>query len=417
MEKFDIAVIGGGIVGLATAYALLKKEPRLRLVLLEKEASLAAHQTGRNSGVIHSGIYYKPGSLKAALCREGNATLVAFCREHGLPYQICGKVIVATKNIEFIGLENLYVRGIANGLAVRKLSPAGVKEIEPHVKCLGGLQVPSTGIVDFAAVAGKLAELIEAAGGTVRRGTRVEGIIGGPSEIVLETSAWTLRTRFVLNCGGLQSDRIAKKAGTRPEARIVPFRGEYYLLKPERRGLVRNLIYPVPNPDFPFLGVHFTRGIDGSIHAGPNAVLSLKREGYARTSFDLGDFIDTLSYPGFWRLARKHARSGLEEIYRSFSKKAFVRSLQKLIPEISEEDLLPGGSGVRAQALRPDGALVDDFLILKRPGVIHVLNAPSPAATASLEIGRTLAEEVPFDLLKHVRSRVSFKEMNYSGLT
>jgi L-2-hydroxyglutarate oxidase len=293
-------------------------------------------------------------------------------------------------------MENLYERGIANGLAAKKLSASEVKEIEPHVSCVAGIQVPSTGIVDFVGVCRKLAELIGTQGGELRLGTRVQGFRVNGSERVLETSKDTLAARWVVNCAGLHSDRVAKLAGAEPGARIVPFRGEYYQLRPERRSLVRNLIYPVPDPNFPFLGVHFTRMIDGSVHAGPNAVLSLKREGYHRTSFNLRDFIDTMTYAGFWRLAAKHARSGLEEMHRSFSKKAFVRSLQKLIPEIREEDLLHGEAGVRAQALRPDGGLVDDFLIVHGPSAIHVCNAPSPAATASLEIGRVIAEQIPF---------------------
>ncbi|MBV9643102.1 MAG: L-2-hydroxyglutarate oxidase [Verrucomicrobia bacterium] len=395
MQKFDCIVIGGGIVGLSVGWTLLEKRPGIRIAVLEKEDGWARHQTGRNSGVIHSGIYYKPGSLKAKLCREGNHQLVKFCEHHGIQYEICGKVIVATTAAELPLIENLYKRGLANGLAPKKLSPAEVKEIEPHVSCKAGLQVPSTGIVDFAAVCRKLAELIELLGGELRLATKVQGFRVNSSEGVVETSNDALTTRWVINCAGLHSDRVAKLAGTEPGARIVPFRGEYYELKPERRSFVRNLIYPVPDPNFPFLGVHFTRMIDGSVHAGPNAVLSLKREGYHRASFNLRDFVDTMTYSGFWRLAAKHTRSGFEEMYRSFSKKAFVRSLQKLIPEIRQDDLVPGVAGVRAQALRPDGGLVDDFLIVHGPSAIHVCNAPSPAATASLEIGRTVVENIP----------------------
>jgi (S)-2-hydroxyglutarate dehydrogenase len=305
-------------------------------------------------------------------------------------------VIVATTESELPLLNNLYGRGIANGLSVKKLSVSEVKEIEPHVSCLAGLHVPSTGIVDFAAVCRTLAELIGARGGELRLRTKVVGLHAIGSNAVLETSNGTLTARWIINCAGLHSDRVARSGGAKPGARIVPFRGEYYELKSERRRLVRNLIYPVPDPQFPFLGAHFTRMIGGSVHAGPNAVLSLKREGYRRTSFNLRDFVEIMTYAGFWRLAAKHARSGLEEMYRSFSKKAFVRSLQKLIPEIREDDLVPGESGVRAQALRPDGGLVDDFLIVNGPSAIHVCNAPSPAATASLEIGRLIAEQIPF---------------------
>jgi L-2-hydroxyglutarate oxidase len=395
MQQFDCVVVGGGIVGLSVARTLLEKRPGIRVAVLEKEDDWARHQTGRNSGVLHSGIYYKPGSLKAKLCREGNRRLVDFCEQYGIRYELCGKVIVATTAVELPLLENLYQRGIANGLAAKKLSAPEVKEIEPHVRCLAGVQVPSTGIVDFVGVCRKLAELISAKGGELRLGTKVQGFRVDGNGGVLETSKGTFATRWVVNCAGLHSDRVAQLAGAEPGARIVPFRGEYYELKPERRSLVRNLIYPVPDPSFPFLGVHFTRMIDGSVHAGPNAVLSLKREGYHRTSFNLRDFIDTMTYGGFWRLAAKHAKSGLEEMHRSFSKAAFVRSLQKLIPEIRGEDLIPGAAGVRAQALRPDGGLVDDFLIIHSPSAIHVCNAPSPAATACLEIARVIVENIP----------------------
>lgn len=394
MQRFDCVVIGGGIVGLSVAWAILGKRPKIRIAVVEKEDDWARHQTGRNSGVIHSGIYYKPGSLKAELCREGNRRLIEFCEHHGIRYEACGKVIVATSESELPRLEDLHRRGIANGLVVKKLSAPEVKEIEPHVSCVAGLHVPSTGIVGFADVCRKLAELIRAQGGELRLGAKVHGFRADGNLTVLETSKDTLVARCTINCAGLHSDRLAELAGAKPGARIMPFRGEYYELKPERRELVRNLIYPVPDPNFPFLGVHFTRMIDGSIHAGPNAVLSMKREGYHRTSFDLRDCLDTMTYPGLWFLAAKHARAGLEEMHRSFSKKAFVRSLQKLIPEVRDEDLVPGEAGVRAQALRPDGALVDDFLIINNSSAIHVCNAPSPAATASLEIGRVIAEQI-----------------------
>jgi (S)-2-hydroxyglutarate dehydrogenase len=395
MQEFDCIVVGGGILGLSVAWTILEKRPGCRVAVLEKEGAWARHQTGRNSGVIHSGIYYKPGSLKARLCREGNRRLLEFSQEHGIRHEICGKVIVATMPSEIPLMENLYARGLANGLTVKKLSASEVKEIEPHVHCLGGLHVPSTGIIDFSSVCQKLAELIRAGGGDLRLGTKVLGFRPDGLQTILETSDGTLAGRRVINCTGLHSDRVAKLDGVEPGARIVPFRGEYYELRPERRSLVNNLIYPVPDPQFPFLGVHFTRMIDGSIHAGPNAILSLKREGYQRTSFDLRDFFDTITYGGFWRLAAKHARSGLAEIHRSFSKKAFVRSLQRLIPEVQETDLVPGAAGVRAQALRPDGGLVDDFLIINGPRASHVCNAPSPAATASLEIGRVIVEQIP----------------------
>jgi (S)-2-hydroxyglutarate dehydrogenase len=398
-EPFDCVIIGGGIVGLSTAWALLERKQGARIAVLEKEDSLARHQTGRNSGVIHSGIYYKPGSLKAKLCRAGRRRLVEFCRTHGIRHEVCGKVIVAASQSELPRLYDLYERGLANGLNVKKLSAEEVSDIEPHARCTTGIHVPETGIVDFVAVCTELRELIESQGGELRLGTKVDGIQTTGRETVLETSKGTVGARFIVNCGGLHSDRIAILAGANPDARIVPFRGEYYEVKPERRFLVRNLVYPVPDPQFPFLGVHFTRMIDGAVHAGPNAVLSLKREGYYRTSFDLRDFVDTITYPGFWRLARKHARSGLEEVYRSFSRKAFTRSLQRLIPEICEQDLVSGPAGVRSQALRPDGGLVDDFLIVNTMSGMHICNAPSPAATASLEIGRIVAEKAHERLL------------------
>ena len=395
MQRYDYAIIGGGIVGLSVAWAILERQSRARIAVLEKECDWSRHQTGRNSGVIHSGIYYKPGSLKAKLCREGNRRLLEFCNTHGIRHEVCGKVIVATTESELPLLEKLHARGVENGLPVRKMTAAQVKELEPHVSCLAGLHVPSTGIVDYTGVCRKLVGLIAARGADLRLNTRVLGFHQGGNEAVLETSNGSLAAGWVISCAGLQSDRVARLAGAKPEARIVPFRGEYYEVKPARRGLVRNLIYPVPDPEFPFLGVHFTRMIDGSVHAGPNAVLSLKREGYHRMSFNLRDFIETITYTGFWRMAAKHAKSGLEEMHRSFSKQAFVRSLQKLIPEICEDDLIPAEAGVRAQALRPDGGLVDDFLMVRSDRALHVCNAPSPAATASLEIGRMIAEQVP----------------------
>jgi L-2-hydroxyglutarate oxidase len=395
MKRYDYAIIGGGIVGLSVAWAILERQSRARIAVLEKENDWARHQTGRNSGVIHSGIYYKPGSLKAKLCREGNRRLLEFCDTHGIRHEVCGKVIVATTEFELPLLEKLYARGVENGLPVRKMNASQVKELEPHVNCLAGIHVPTTGIVNYVGVCRKLVELIAARGGDLWLDTRVLAFHQNGTEGVLETSNGTYAAGWIIGCAGLQSDRVARLAGAKPEARIVPFRGEYYEVKPERRSLVRNLIYPVPDPEFPFLGVHFTRMIDGSVHAGPNAVLSLKREGYHRTSFNFRDFIETLTYTGFWRMVAKNAKPGLGEMHRSFSKKAFVRSLQKLIPEIRAEDLIPSEAGVRAQALRPDGGLVDDFLMVRCDRALHVCNAPSPAATASLEIGRMIAEEVP----------------------
>jgi L-2-hydroxyglutarate oxidase len=395
MDRFDYAIIGGGILGLSIAWAILERDRSVRICILEKENGWARHQTGRNSGVIHSGIYYKPGSLKATLCQQGNRRVVEFCNTYGIRYEVCGKVIVATDASELPRLNALYERGVANGSIPQKLTASEVRDIEPHVSCVAGIRVPSTGIVDFCGICLKLADLISERGARLRLGTRVTAIRTGTVESVLETSTDPLTARCLVNCAGLQSDRVARLAGAKPSARIIPFRGEYYELKPESRDLVRNLVYPVPDPNFPFLGVHFTRMIDGSVHAGPNAVLSLKREGYHRTSFDVRDFVETVSYPGFWRLAAKHARAGLEEAYCSFSKPAFVRRLQKLIPEVNERDLVPGQAGVRAQALYPDGSLVDDFLIINSQRTVHVCNAPSPAATASLEIGRYVADRLP----------------------
>lgn len=392
---YDFAIIGGGIVGLSAGMALGKRYPDARILVLEKESVWAYHQTGNNSGVIHSGIYYKPGSFKAKFCREGSCSLVEFCQEHGIAHEVCGKVIVATEANQISLLENLYQRGLENGLSVTKLCPEAVKEIEPHVSCLAGIKVFTTGIVNYRQVCQKYADIIRSQGGELRLNTKVEKICNNGSAQVLETNNGTFEARFLINCAGLHSDRIARLGRVDPHAQIVPFRGEYYELTPEKRALVKTLIYPVPNPAFPFLGVHFTRMIDGSVHAGPNAVLSFKREGYKKTDFDLRDFTEVMTYPGFWKLAAKHADEGIQEIVRSFSKAAFVRSLQKLIPEVQAEDIVPTHAGVRAQALMNNGSLVDDFLLVTRPNSIHVCNAPSPAATSSLEIGKAIAQAIP----------------------
>lgn len=392
---FDCAIIGGGIVGLATAVQLGRRQPGIRLLVLEKEPEVACHQTGRNSGVIHSGIYYKPGSLKARFAREGNQSMVAFCREHGIPHEICGKVIVATEPSELSLLENLHRRGAENQIEVHLLSAEQVRELEPHVRGLKGIRVPSTGIVNYAQVCRKYVDLIRRQGGVLKTAVCVERVRSRGDTHAIETTAGVFETRFVINCGGLYSDRIARRSGVDPGARIVPFRGEYYELTESRRPLVKGLIYPVPNPEFPFLGVHFTRMIDGSVHAGPNAVLAFHREGYHKTDLSLGDLAETLRFPGFWRMAWKNLGEGMKEYWRSLSKSAFVASLQRLVPEVQSHDLVPSEAGVRAQALLPDGKLVDDFLILRGPMAMHVCNAPSPAATASLEIGRKIAEDVP----------------------
>lgn len=395
MYKYKFTIVGGGIVGLSTAMALSQRFPSAKIALLEKEPSWAAHQTGRNSGVIHSGIYYKPGSFKAKLCRDGNRSMVAFCQQHNIDYKICGKAIVATEPHELPLLDNLYQRGLANETEITKLTKEQVKEIEPHVNCLGGIWVKSTGIVNYQQVCEQYAKIAREHGVDLYNNTRVKGIKSTTEGYILQTNKNEYQTEFLINCAGLYSDRITKLANEQPPAKIVPFRGEYYELTAEKRYLVNGAIYPVPNPNFPFLGVHFTPGIDGSVHAGPNAVLSLKREGYRKQDFDLKDFLDTMTYPGFWKLAAKYSNEGLQETIRSWSKAIFVRSLQRLIPEVEAKDVVPTAAGVRAQALKNDGKLVDDFLIINRDRALHVCNAPSPAATASIEIGKQIVAQVP----------------------
>ena len=390
-SRYNVIIVGGGIVGLAVGLEITQRFPRLRLLLLEKEPRVGRHQSGHNSGVIHSGVYYKPGSLKAKLCVTGAAAMVEFCREHAIPHQVCGKVIVATHEEEFPRLEELRRRGDANGLTgLQSIGPEELREIEPNASGLRALVVPATGITDYAAVCDKYAEIITARGETILTSTEVTGIKRYGDEITVETSRGAFSGKSLINCAGLFSDRISRMAGDDPQVMIVPFRGEYYDLIPERSSLVRSLIYPVPDPRFPFLGVHFTRRISGSVDAGPNAVLAFRREGYKRTDFNLRDLGSSLIFPGFWRMAAKNWRSGLDEFHRSFSKPAFVRALQRLVPEVGDEDLVPGGSGVRAQALTREGALVDDFQFVPSGRMLHVLNVPSPAATASLLIGRTI---------------------------
>ena len=392
-KTYDIAIIGGGIVGLSTALAVSNRYPKAQILVLEKEQTWAFHQTGNNSGVIHSGIYYKPGSFKAKLCRQGSQSIVEFCRTHDIDHDVCGKVIVATEPQELPLLENIYQRGLENQIPCEKITAEQVREVEPHVKCLAGIKVHTTGIVDYQKVCYKYVELVRNQGGDLRLGTKVETIQETPEGNTLGTNQEPFQTRFLVNCGGLYSDRLARKSQVDPEAKIIPFRGEYYELTPEKRYLVKTLIYPVPNPDFPFLGVHFTRMIDGSVHAGPNAVLSFKREGYRKTDIDLGELTETLTYPGFWKLALQYGNVGVQEIIRSFSKAAFVRSLQRLIPEVQRDDLVPTHAGVRAQALKSDGKLVDDFLLVPGKNAMHVCNAPSPAATSSLEIGQAIVSQ------------------------
>lgn len=394
MKSEQIVVVGGGIVGLATAWTLGRQRPGSTITLVEKESDLARHQTGRNSGVIHSGIYYKPGSLKATMCRAGAESIVEFAKEHGVSYEICGKLIVATKESEIPGLLKLYERGKENDIPVRLIDADEAKAIEPHVHSVKAVQVLSTGIIDYVGICRALAADATKNGVTVRTGVEVTAIDRDGAGYRLGTSAGDVRADVLVTCGGLQSDRLARQGGGDPEAKIVPFRGEYYELRHDRRHLVKGLVYPVPNPDFPFLGVHFTRMIDGNVHCGPNAVLAFKREGYRKRDVNVRDLAEVITYPGFARLAKKHWRDGAEEMRRSFSKARFTRSLQELIPEVRAEDLEPSPAGVRAQALRRDGALVDDFLLVEGPNALHVCNAPSPAATASLEIAKHLAQRV-----------------------
>ena len=398
-SQYDLTIIGGGIVGLATALKILGAYPRTRLLLLEKEPQLCRHQTGNNSGVIHSGLYYRPGSLKAQSCVTGRKELLEFCDKNSVPYELCGKVVVATSQAELSRLEELNRRGLANGLkGLELIGPEQLKELEPHATGIKALHVPETGIIDYTKVAEAYAIRVRGAGGDIRLEHKVLGILEGRQEIVLQTSKGDYRTTHLINCCGLHSDVVAKMMKTRngdlniEEHRIIPFRGEYYKIAPARQFLVRNLIYPVPDPTFPFLGVHFTRMAKGGVEAGPNAVLALAREGYRHTQINLGDLWTIVSFRGFWTMVEKYWQTGFGELYRSISKPAFVRALQKLVPEIRASDLAPGGAGVRAQAVSANGALVDDFVIKQAPNAIHVLNAPSPGATASLAIGQAITE-------------------------
>ncbi|HEY8240767.1 MAG TPA: L-2-hydroxyglutarate oxidase [Kiritimatiellia bacterium] len=389
---YDIAIIGGGIVGLATAKALVE-QTRARVAVLEAEDRLAAHQTGHNSGVIHSGLYYKPGSLKARNCTSGREAMYRFCAEHGIAHERCGKIVVATSEAELPALAELERRGTANGLkGLKGLKGPELKDYEPRVAGIAGLHVPDTGIVDFPGVTAKYAELVRARGGEVLLQHRVSSIQHRADGVTLGTPRGEVSALRLINCAGLQSDRIARLCGVDPKLQIIPFRGEYYELVPEKHHLVKNLIYPVPDPRFPFLGVHFTRMVKGGVEAGPNAVLAFRREGYTKTSFRAADVAEMAGYSGFWNMALKYWKMAAGEFHRSFSKSAFVTALQRLMPEIRAEDLVPAGAGVRAQAVEPTGALVDDFRIVEAERMIHVLNAPSPAATASLSIGQSIAD-------------------------
>lgn len=394
----DVVIIGGGIVGLSTAYHLLQARPDLKLTLLEKENQVAAHQTGHNSGVIHSGLYYTPGSLKAINCIRGYKMLIEFCDEEGIDYDLCGKIVVATQKEQLPLLQKLFDRGLQNGLSQnRMISREEMREIEPHVEGLAGIHVPYTGIINYRKVSQTLAGKIEALGGKLALNQKVVQIrrnIQGTSEVVTETGQ-VFQTRLIVNCAGLYSDKIAQLTQSDPiKVRIIPFRGEYYQLKPERKFLVKNLIYPVPDPNFPFLGVHYTRMIEGGVEAGPNAVFAFKREGYKFSDVNFSETVESLSWPGFRQVIQKYWRTGLGEMYRSLSKNAFAKALQELIPEIAADDLIPGGAGVRAQACSSDGGLLDDFSIVENEIAVNVCNAPSPAATSSLSIGKTISERV-----------------------
>ena len=394
MTTFDLAVVGGGIVGLATAYQFTQRFPGRRVVVLEKEAVVAEHQTGHNSGVLHSGIYYKPGSLKAINCRAGKKAMEAFCAAEGIAHEICGKVIVAVTEAELPALDRIYERGVANGIDCTIIDKARLAELEPHASGVRAVHVPEAGIVNYRQVCERLAEKVRQAGGEILFQARVTAVRHHADGVTVVSAAGDRTARQLVNCAGLHSDRVAKLTGVNPGCQIVPFRGEYFALKPSAHRLCRNLIYPTPDPQFPFLGVHFTRMIDGSVECGPNAVLAFGREGYSFWSVNLRDLFGTLTYGGFVRMALKHWRMGFGEMWRSLNKGAFVRALQRLVPDIRAEDLEPAPAGIRAQAVAPDGGLVDDFLIVEGDRVVNVCNAPSPAATASLQIGTAVVDRL-----------------------
>lgn len=388
MESTDVLIVGGGIVGLATAYQFTREYPGRRVTVLEKEPDLALHQTGRNSGVLHSGIYYRPGSLRALNCRTGKLAMERFCAEEGIAYEICGKVIVAVAETERPALERIFERGQANGVKCEMIGRERLTELEPYASGVAALHVPEAGIVDYPAVCRRLAQRIREAGGSIVCSARVKAMHRPNGSVIVESTGGEFQANYVVTCAGLHSDRMTKLGGEKLQAKIIPFRGEYFELKPEAEHLCRNLIYPVPDPNFPFLGVHFTRLIHGGVECGPNAVLAFAREGYLKRNISLRDLVDTLTYPGFLRLATKYWRTGMGEMWRSFSKRAFVRALQRLVPDIRAEHLVTAPSGVRAQAIARDGSMIDDFLFVEGERIINVCNAPSPAATAALNIGQ-----------------------------
>ena len=394
MQQSDLIIIGGGIVGLATAYRFLERFPGKRVTVLEKEADIARHQTGRNSGVLHTGIYYRPGSLKAQNCRAGKLAMEEFCTRENIPFILCGKIIVATLESELPRMEALLERGPQNGVVCNRITPEQIRELEPHAAGLAGIHIPEAGVVDYAQVCRRLAEIVTAQGSSVVTSARVTGIRRDNASAVVETTAGEFAAQQVVNCAGLYSDRVTRLSGVKPSAMIVPFRGEFYALREEARHLVRMLIYPVPDPKYPFLGVHFTRRINGLVECGPNAVLAFAREGYRNTTVNVRDLTETLTFPGFWRLSMKYWKIGADEMWRSFSKRAFVRALQRLVPAIESKMLDWAPAGVRAQAVGRDGSMLDDFVIEETDRVVNVTNAPSPAATASLNVGKLVVDRL-----------------------